>query len=31
VFARDQLDLLLDLGVAGCAELAGYQQKALEA
>jgi ribonuclease PH len=29
VFARDQLDSLLDLGVAGCAELAAIQQKAL--
>jgi ribonuclease PH len=29
VFARDQLDLLLDLGVAGCAELAEAQRKAL--
>lgn len=30
VFARDQLDALLDLGVAGCAELADLQRKALE-
>ncbi|MER7889373.1 ribonuclease PH [Micromonospora sp. NPDC048909] len=29
VFARDQLDALLDLGVAGCAELAEAQRKAL--
>ena len=29
VFRRDQLDELLDLGVRGCAELAGAQQKAL--
>jgi ribonuclease PH len=29
VFARDQLDALLDLGVAGCADLALLQQKAL--
>jgi ribonuclease PH len=29
VFRRDQLDALLDLGVAGCAELAAAQQKAL--
>jgi ribonuclease PH len=31
VFSRDQLDALLDLGVAGCAELAQLQQKALAA
>jgi ribonuclease PH len=31
VFSRDQLDALLDLGVAGCAELARLQQKALVA
>jgi ribonuclease PH len=29
VFARDQLDALLDLGVTGCAELADAQRKAL--
>jgi ribonuclease PH len=29
VFRRDQMDALLDLGVAGCAELAVAQQKAL--
>ena len=29
VFRRDQLDLLLDLGVLGCTELAAAQQKAL--
>ncbi|MEV0155073.1 ribonuclease PH [Micromonospora sp. NPDC050686] len=29
VFARDQLDALLDLGLAGCAELAEAQRKAL--
>jgi ribonuclease PH len=29
VFRRDQLDVLLDLGVRGCAELAAAQQKAL--
>ncbi|SCG61620.1 ribonuclease PH [Micromonospora humi] len=29
VFARDQLDALLDLGVAGCLELADVQRKAL--
>jgi ribonuclease PH len=29
VFSRDQLNALLDLGVAGCAELAMHQQKAL--
>ncbi|MBY8872420.1 ribonuclease PH [Micromonospora sp. PLK6-60] len=29
VFARDQLDALLDLGLAGCAELAEVQRKAL--
>ena len=29
VFSRDQLNALLDLGVAGCAELAEHQQKAL--
>ncbi|MFD4206233.1 ribonuclease PH [Micromonospora tulbaghiae] len=29
VFARDQLDALLDLGVAGCLELADAQRKAL--
>ena len=29
VFARDQLDALLDLAVAGCAELAEIQRKAL--
>ena len=29
VFSRDQLNQLLDLGVAGCAELARHQQKAL--
>ncbi|MBE1487453.1 ribonuclease PH [Plantactinospora soyae] len=29
VFARDQLDALLDLGVLGCAELADAQRKAL--
>jgi ribonuclease PH len=29
VFRRDQLDVLLDLGVQGCAELAAAQQKAL--
>jgi ribonuclease PH len=31
VFARDQLDALLDLAVAGCAELAEIQRKALAA
>ena len=31
VFRRDQLDLLLDLGVLGCAQLAEAQQKALSA
>jgi len=31
VFSRAQLDALLDLGVAGCAELAQLQRKALEA
>jgi ribonuclease PH len=31
VFAREQLDAMLDLGVAGCAELAQAQQKALAA
>jgi ribonuclease PH len=31
VFSRDQLNALLDLGVAGCAELALHQQKALDA
>jgi ribonuclease PH len=30
VFSRDQLNQLLDLGVAGCAELAQLQRKALE-
>jgi ribonuclease PH len=30
VFSRDQLDTLLDLGVAGCATLAGLQQLALD-
>jgi len=30
VFSRDQLTTLLDLGVAGCADLADYQQKALD-
>jgi len=29
VFSRDQLNALLDLGLAGCAELADYQRKAL--
>jgi ribonuclease PH len=29
VFRRDQLDILLDIGVLGCAELAAIQQKAL--
>lgn len=29
VFSRDELSVLLDLGVAGCAELAEHQQKAL--
>jgi len=29
VFSRDQLDALLDLGVAGCAELTDAQRKAL--
>lgn len=29
VFAREQLDALLDLGLAGCAELADAQRKAL--
>lgn len=29
VFAREQLDALLDLGVLGCAELAEAQRKAL--
>jgi ribonuclease PH len=29
VFSREQLDALLDLGVAGCTELAAHQQKAL--
>jgi ribonuclease PH len=29
VFARDQLDALLDLGVLGCAELVDAQRKAL--
>jgi ribonuclease PH len=29
VFSRDQLDALLDLGVAGCAELAKHQRNAL--
>ncbi len=29
VFRRDQMDALLDLAVAGCAELAAAQQKAL--
>jgi ribonuclease PH len=31
VFNRDQLDALLDLGVAGCATLAEAQLKALAA
>jgi ribonuclease PH len=31
IFARDQLDALLDLGVAGCLELADAQRKALTA
>jgi ribonuclease PH len=31
VFSRDELDALLDLGAAGCAELARIQRKALEA
>src|SRR5690349_17612472 len=31
VFRRDQMDVLLDLAVAGCAELAAAQQKALAA
>ncbi|MDG4802592.1 ribonuclease PH [Micromonospora sp. WMMD980] len=30
VFARDQLDALLDLGVAGCLDLADAQRKALD-
>jgi ribonuclease PH len=30
VFSRDQLNELLDLGVAGCAELAEHQRKALD-
>jgi hypothetical protein len=30
VFSRQQLDTLLDLGVAGCAELAQLQHKALD-
>jgi ribonuclease PH len=30
VFSRDQLNALLELGVAGCAELAQLQQKALQ-
>jgi len=30
VFSRDELDALLDLGAAGCAELARIQRKALE-
>jgi ribonuclease PH len=30
VFSRDQLNQLLDLGIAGCAELAQLQRKALE-
>ncbi len=30
VFSRDQLNVLLDLGVAGCAELARLQQAALD-
>jgi len=30
VFAREQLDALLDLGVLGCAELTELQRKALE-
>jgi ribonuclease PH len=29
VFSRAELDTLLDLGLAGCAELAGHQQRAL--
>jgi ribonuclease PH len=29
VFSRDELNLLLDLGVAGCARLAEYQRQAL--
>ena len=29
VFAREQLDALLDLGVLGCLELADAQRKAL--
>jgi len=29
VFRRDQMDMLLDLAVAGCADLAAAQQKAL--
>jgi ribonuclease PH len=31
VFSRDQLNQLLDLGLAGCAELAELQRKALAA
>ncbi|MDT5028304.1 MAG: ribonuclease [Micromonosporaceae bacterium] len=31
VFSRDQLNQLLDLGVAGCAELAQHQREALDA
>ena len=31
VFRRDQMDVLLDLAVAGCADLAAAQQKALAA
>ncbi|HEU4425889.1 MAG TPA: ribonuclease PH [Pilimelia sp.] len=31
VFSREELDALLDLGAAGCAELARIQRKALEA
>jgi ribonuclease PH len=31
VFSRDELDVLLDLGLAGCAELAALQQLALAA
>jgi ribonuclease PH len=30
VFSRDQLNALLDLGIAGCSELAQLQQKALQ-
>jgi ribonuclease PH len=30
VFTRDQLDAMLALGVAGCAELAGHQRRAIE-